>query len=318
MSAFYTILPMRGFASDNLARAKLRRHRHAEQDKFLATSDIYGCAAKVKHENPECPSGWFANENSDNFLQTPGSIISLISDDGDFKAASYIAIDILRYIKDQVKPMGYSWRDIRDAIPVFFAAPRVGPTQLVMHYEQDRNQSVDILRSIMTSFFYEIAPFVASNWTPWIVAFSELMLEDKLQVLESLPELGINHDIPINQRICIIAGLDIAYSEETHGVVKRFLRVVERMFVTNGMGKVLLVCRSPLAVTSLVEDASRVVCFDEKFPFVVPGKSDDTVAQVTAQMADLEVQPSGSSIANIAMQMVGLGILGEESMDAVE
>ncbi|KAI0381067.1 hypothetical protein F5Y04DRAFT_255657, partial [Hypomontagnella monticulosa] len=190
----------------------------------------------------------------------------------------------------------------------------MGQPQLVMHYEQDRNQGLNVLRSIMTSFFYEIAPFIASNWTSWILAYGELRLEDKLQVLESLPPLRVNSDLPIKERICIIAGLDIAYNKDTHTAVKRFLRVVERMFVTSGIGKVLLVCRDPLDVTGLVEDPSRVNCFDGKFPFLVPGQSDDSVANVTTQMADLEVQRSFVAIAETAAWLVGLAM---DDMDDV-
>lgn len=71
----------------------------------------------------------------------------------------------------------------------------------------------------------------------------------------------------LKQRVCIIAGLEAAYCEETHDYVERFLQFLKGYFITYESGKVLLLCKAPFNVNDIlgwdVEGASSIVNYGE-------------------------------------------------------
>ncbi|KAI1370290.1 hypothetical protein F4677DRAFT_465629 [Hypoxylon crocopeplum] len=230
---------------------------HAEERR-----DVYYAARDVDYMITTCPSWWWDRGNSDQYLRSTECTISVVEEDRTYKAAYRVATDSIRFFKDEYR--GWSWRDIDEAKPVIFVAP---PDNANRCFTPRGNSPCGTLLDIMDIFFEEMQPLVAPNWRPWATIFRGLNIEDKLRILESLPPLfRPSQDFPVQSHLLIIVGIDRADNPKTRAQVMQFLQVVEKMFVANRKGKVLLFTDSPWSgLSDMVKDPSCVVDLKKRY-----------------------------------------------------
>ncbi|KAI0118124.1 hypothetical protein F4776DRAFT_635262 [Hypoxylon sp. NC0597] len=209
-------------------------------------------SADTRFVLPEGPEWWFTTTEADTFLAGPNSTIKVIQHDQPNKAASYIAIKAIRFAQDDFKDLrGRTWTDVESAQPVLLMSAYRDPSPRSTTIQQDSDQPVMTLGPMLDLFFNGIFPLIPPNYQCWNMSFSRLQIDEKVLVLESLPFLTPNKDFQIERHICIIAGIDYVYKKGNHdeiSQVNRFLRVAKKLLVTSGMGRILLVCRTPFKV----------------------------------------------------------------------
>ncbi|KAI1207394.1 uncharacterized protein F4807DRAFT_176321 [Annulohypoxylon truncatum] len=238
--------------------------------------EVYSNAADINFRNPENPKWWFYNDKTEDFLRSPNSAIGAVEDEKGDEMALNIAVDSIRFLRDELnKYQSLTWQDVRNTRPVLFVTSDPDRRQrrynIIDHYppplnlnrvrsnNAEGNLKGAILNSMINQFFYGLRPLIPQNWQPWFSRFDMLSIDDQLDVLESLPRPLPPMLSPVDQRLCILVGLDDAYSQYTHGQVTRFLRIIEQSFIADGRGKILLICVTPFNIIDMLKDESCVI-----------------------------------------------------------
>ncbi|KAI1452961.1 hypothetical protein F4805DRAFT_462245 [Annulohypoxylon moriforme] len=231
----------------------------------VAQKIIYSAASDINFRNSENPKWWFYNDNAEDFLTSPSSAISAVEDKQAFIRGCNIAIDSIRFLRDEIKKYrSLTWQDVRDTRPVFFIASDLGHRRgRYLSYSGPLKVEISpqkaILQSMTTQLFQELRSLIPRNWQPWFTRFDTLSISDQLDVLESLPRPLPPMVSPVDQRLCIVVGLDDVYNREMHNYVKRFLRIIEQLFIADGRGKILLMFRTPFDLAGMLEVKSCVI-----------------------------------------------------------
>ncbi|OTA99507.1 hypothetical protein M426DRAFT_27473 [Hypoxylon sp. CI-4A] len=210
-----------------------RRQKRRQQQ------NIYLDAASTQFCSQENLKGWFRDEALEEFLRNPDCVIKVVQHEDAYNEARYAAIESIRFFKDELRDYGWTWNDIRDNVPVFLVQG-------------------DSLHSIITRFINEIDRTIAPNWKSMCHVAQHFRIDDVLSILDSLPSLMSpcnGTGISVKHHLCIITGLDRVYNQASHDYVKRFLRLVEKLFITDRKGKVLLFCKTPFDVDAILSDA---------------------------------------------------------------
>ncbi|KAI1441630.1 hypothetical protein F5Y02DRAFT_290861 [Annulohypoxylon stygium] len=248
-------------------------------------SNLYSQAADVTYSNPQHPRWWFHNDKAEDFLRSPNSTICIAEDERAATLSRKIARDSIRFLRDEInKVRSSSWKEVRDMRPVLYIAScpsnrwhRRRPSPSPPTSDEGREDRVvplrrpppppkkPVLKYMINQLFHALRPLVPRTWQPWFPSFDELSIDDQLDVLESLPRPLPPMVSPVDQRLCIIVGLDDAYSQETHDLVERFLRIIEQLFITDRRGKILFMCLAPLDIKSMLKGESCVMNLKEKY-----------------------------------------------------
>ncbi|KAI1087740.1 hypothetical protein F5B19DRAFT_497054 [Rostrohypoxylon terebratum] len=233
---------------------------------------LYSQAADVTYCNQQHPRWWFYNDKAEDFLRSPNSTICTAEHKTAISSSHNIAIDSIRFLQDEMNRIGsLSWQKVRDTRPVLYITSfpsdrrpqRQRPPPISI--EGSRVPPVTtapekpVLKSMLSQFFNELRPLVPQTWQPWFKCFDELSIDVQLDVLESLPRPLPPMVSPVDQRLCIIVGLDDAYSQGTHDLVTRFLRIVEQLLITDERGKILFMSLAPLNIKSMLKGESSVM-----------------------------------------------------------
>ncbi|KAI0880992.1 uncharacterized protein GGS22DRAFT_197288 [Annulohypoxylon maeteangense] len=229
-----------------------------------SAQEIYSNAADINFRNPENPRWWFYNDKAEDFLTGPNSAISAVHDRKAREKGRNIAIDSIRFFRDEIKKYrSLTWQDVRDTRPVIFVASdsnhhRYRCISRTAPFNIEIDPQKRILHCMICQFFFEMRPLIPRNWQPWFARFDRLSIGDQLDVLASIPYPISPMASPVDQRLCIIVGLDDAYSQYTHGEVTRFLRIIEQFFIAGGRGKILLMHYAPFDMTGMLKGESNV------------------------------------------------------------
>ncbi|KAI1379944.1 hypothetical protein F4677DRAFT_408085 [Hypoxylon crocopeplum] len=138
--------------------------------------------------------------------------------------------------------------------PVFFAAPTAN--------EDAERDSFRYLRSILieiaTSLYW--LRWWKKPW-PWS---EHLPLNDSIErILEELENFNpvTSMESRAQMHICIIADLHLAYSADTHDLVCRTVRALEKLFPDTGKGHLLFITKTGehLPIFDMASDPSRVI-----------------------------------------------------------
>ncbi|OTA65884.1 hypothetical protein K449DRAFT_462966 [Hypoxylon sp. EC38] len=234
---------------------------------ILPSGNIYWVAA-TRLALPGGPEWWFNTKEADMFLAGPDSTIEVIQHDQPLRAASYIAIDAIRFSRDDSEDLlGCTWAQVESARPVLLMSAYRHPLPRSTAVWQVPDKPVVTLGPMLDLFFYSIFPLIPPNHQCWERCFGSLQINEKVQVLESLPFLIPHRRFHIERHICVIAGIDFVYNKGSHEEISqatRFLRVAKKLFVTSGMGRILLVCRTAFNVVDVLDGKSGLINIDEK------------------------------------------------------
>ncbi|KAI2464510.1 hypothetical protein F4781DRAFT_69755 [Annulohypoxylon bovei var. microspora] len=231
------------------------------QSKKTAQELVYTDAADILFRNPEAPAWWFDNDAAEAFLKTKDPATNFVLDKNAHKHARNIAVDVVRYNRDELKKsLCASWKDVRETRPVMFVASRPQANTHRLGPWVPTGTDLD-LSYMLKQFFAELRPLIAPTWQPWVPYFSFQPVEDQLSLLESIPRPIPLMEAPTNLRLCIVAGLEDAYSEDTHDNVKRFVRILEQFFLADRRGKLLFLCRNTFDIKGMLHSDESVVDF---------------------------------------------------------
>ncbi|OTA95963.1 hypothetical protein M434DRAFT_9249 [Hypoxylon sp. CO27-5] len=223
---------------------------------ILPSGNIYWVAA-TRLVLPDGPEWWFTTEEADTFLAGPDSTIEVIQHDQPIRAASYIAVDAIRFARYDFEDLsGCTWAQVESARPVLLMSAYRDTSPRSTAVWQVPGKPVVTLGPMLDLFFYGIFPLIPPSYQCWEKGFGSLQINEKVQVLESLPFLIPHRRFRIERHICIIAGIDCVYNKGSHDEISqatRFLRVVKKLFVTSGMGRILLVCRTAFNLVDVLD-----------------------------------------------------------------
>ncbi|KAI1411502.1 hypothetical protein F5Y13DRAFT_191118 [Hypoxylon sp. FL1857] len=229
-------------------------------------TDVYKVASNTHVRLPEGPEWWHDTDKCDDFLESKDSEFTVIKHDDPHTAARYIAIDAIRWATDNIKSLhGLKWEEVRIARPVIFAKCTYDLKPPVPPVGEARPNPVLALESMLNQFYYEFTPIIPLMSQSWRVSFFGYPIRDKIRVLEEIPYLRTSCKFKVEQHICIIAGLDVVWEQlwdpvmsDEISYVRRFIRVLEKLFIHSGKGKILLVCRDQLNLEELQHGLSII------------------------------------------------------------
>ncbi|KAI1080094.1 hypothetical protein F5B20DRAFT_540755 [Whalleya microplaca] len=236
-------------------------------DHVYERSNIYVAAGDVDYGIYESPDWDF--EKAIHWLDGSKSEISAVHHEKAYTAAYKIAREAIERQRRDVNP---SWRQrhIREeGQPVLLIAPKA-----------NAQSSDEAFYSLMESLFEQLWPIVEPSHWREICSKVDLNLKyyfDPLKcdsdtvgtywcALEKLLAVGVKSPKPwVKHHLCVVADIDHAGSEEVNAdgqevsAVKRFIEILENMFVTPDKGRLLFVTSKPYNITAMVENKERVV-----------------------------------------------------------
>ncbi|KAI1105401.1 hypothetical protein F4804DRAFT_331311 [Jackrogersella minutella] len=233
------------------AREQARRDACERVNDFTSQEDIYQEALdpsllirdRVNWEDGYSFQWWQEDSEEDMFLRSDYSVVGVVGDENVEQSVRYIALDALRFLREHwSSTRGYTWQDVRDAKPVLLVNPYAD-----FNLSQEMLSSLGTveppnpLSALLSSFWYGVYPVIPPSWQSWNECFDGLSIDDKLTVLESLQPLVSHPNFPA-KHLCVISGVDAACAQDSYDQVERFVKVVEKLFITSKKGKVLFVC----------------------------------------------------------------------------
>ncbi|KAI1385274.1 uncharacterized protein F4822DRAFT_339592 [Hypoxylon trugodes] len=215
---------------------------------------IHKAASDIKYNIPEDPAWWFFNNAADKFLQSSESALSVVHHEHPYEAGHRIATDTVRFYHDVLqKDRIRGWEKVQKVQPVLFISSSFARSQCSVNRE-GRPLKVNMERVIF-EFLEGFRPFIPQNW-----AFVYNAGRDRLGTMERIPHLQLpSSQSTFGKHLLVLVGLENANTPEQEVTFRRFIRVIEKHFVRNGLGKVLLVCRKPFDITGMLRDATSVI-----------------------------------------------------------
>ncbi|KAI0836130.1 hypothetical protein F5Y06DRAFT_305467 [Hypoxylon sp. FL0890] len=229
------------------------------------TAKLYSDAANTKFRLPDDPKWWFNTDKAAEYYNNTKSTISVALHKEASKVARYIAIDAIRFARDEWRSLsGCNWKQVESSKPVLFVSCSRDSDPPLWARGRTIVRPTYALGALLGQFYSEIFTFIPPNYQCWGMHFYGFGVGEKLRVLESIPFLMPQKEISIDQHICIIAGIDTVYNRDTHDEIRRLLRVIKKLLVDSGKAKILLVCRATFNVAHVLDCRSSFVDIDEE------------------------------------------------------
>ncbi|KAI1406336.1 hypothetical protein F4819DRAFT_243735 [Hypoxylon fuscum] len=231
--------------------------------------DVYLAAADVDYMLGDVPDFW-ANGDDVKFLKDTKPVMGIVQYKRPYKGAYRIACDSILWYFDDLRRNARSYQEVHEAKPVIFVAPEVRPCPLWTPAESKaiiplhQASPTGALKAIIDKFYEEALPVIVPSWRCWQRRFPALSLDNKLSILESIPNImPVDGRVKVDQRLCIIVGMEYAISKETRDHAKRFVRFLEKHFIKTGGGKILFFVDTPFDLSDMLDDESCVVHLSE-------------------------------------------------------